>query len=73
MDTGDSVRVFTTANPHPLAGSSGNEDASAGAAEIDDERAGLEQEAEDEEEDEELSRDLLAILHVSLDGMRLGE
>ena len=73
MDTGDGARVFTMANPHPLGGSSGNEDASAGAAEIDDERAGLEQEAEDEEEDEELSRDLLAILHVLLDGMRLGE
>ena len=71
MDTGDGACVFTTANPHHLGVSSGNEDASAGAAEIDDERLGLEQEAEDEEDDKEFSCDLLDILHVSFDGMRL--
>ena len=50
MDTGDGACAFIATNSHPLDVSSGNGDASAGAAKIDDERVGLEQEAEDNED-----------------------
>jgi len=43
MDTGDGACAFIATNSHPLDVSSGNGDASAGAAKIDDERVGLEQ------------------------------
>jgi len=40
-DTGDGACAFIATNSHPLDVSSGNGDASAGAAKIDDERWGL--------------------------------
>jgi len=78
LDTGDGACMFTAANPHPSATGASRHpeadgDASAGNAEIDDERVELEQDAEEEEEDEQVHRDILDILLVSLDGVRLGE
>jgi hypothetical protein len=78
LDTGDGASMFTTTNkPSSSAGPSthfgGGEDTSTPTREIDDERVALEQEVEDEEENEELSRDLLDILHVSSDSIHLEE
>jgi len=76
LDTGEGACVFTPTSPHlsaatasPLPGS--NEEVPADVNEMDSERAELEQEAEDEEEDQALSHDLLDILTVTLDDVRL--
>jgi hypothetical protein len=78
LDTGDGACVFTATNLHPAAAGASRHlepsgDASAGNSEIEDERVELEQDAEEEEEDEQVHRDMLDILHVSLDGVHLGE
>jgi len=78
LDTSEGASIFKAASPHlstttlPHSLSGDEEAASVGTHETDSERAELEQEADDEEEDQALSRDLLDILTVSIDDMHLG-
>ena len=76
MDTSEGASVFLPANqslpPSPvLSHPSAEERTSSRAAEMENERVELEQEADEEEEDEALTRDILDVLSVSVDGMQL--
>jgi hypothetical protein len=69
LDTGDGASVFSAASQPPPA-SSNDEDASASMG---SEAEELQRDAEDDEEDEQVHRDLLDVLQISLDGVRLGD
>jgi hypothetical protein len=75
LDTGEGACVFTATNPRSSsAGVSdppGSEDDASAATHTESERADLEKEVDEEEEDEALSCDLLDVLYVSLDDMHL--
>jgi hypothetical protein len=76
LDTGESACIFTTTHPHSsstgVSDPPGSEDdASMATLKTESERADLEKEVDEEEEDEALSHDLLDVLYVSLDDMHL--
>ena len=48
-----------------------HENSSFCVTEIEQERLDLEQEADEEEDDEDMARDIMDVLNVSLDGMQL--
>jgi hypothetical protein len=74
LDTGEGTCVFMATNPCSssvgVSDPPGSEDASA-ATHAESERADLEKEVDEEEEEEALSHDLLDVLYVSLDDMHL--
>ena len=67
LDIGDGASVFPAASQPPPANSN-DEDASASMG---SEAEELQRDAEDDEEDEQVHHDLLDVLQISLDGVRL--
>jgi hypothetical protein len=75
LDTGEGACVFMATNPRSSSvgvyDPPGSEDDASMATHAESERADLEKEVDEEEEEEALSRDLLDVLYVSLDNMHL--
>jgi hypothetical protein len=75
LDTGEGACVFTATDPRSssvgVSDPPGSEDDASVATHAESERADLEKEVDEEEEEEALNRDLLDVLYVSLDDMHL--